>query len=407
MSEAQSAQTAAAEVTQQEQPVGLLDKIILENRIGRDDEQKKRSQQEIKTLLQEAQEGTLLVSKDVESAIIARIANIDAALSLQLNAIMHTPEFQKLEASWRGLHYLVSKSETGRMLKIKVLNATKDTLLSDLGEGVLAFERSALFRKVYTEEYGMFGGAPYGALIGDYEFGRHPQDMALLEKISRVAAAAHAPFLAAAQPQLFNLDSFTEIGRPSDLAKIFDSVEYAKWDSFRKSEDSRYVGLALPHILMRMPYGPDTTPVKAFNFQEDVDGTNHSKYLWGNAAYALGPGSLTPLRSTSGVPLSVVSRAEAWWRACRRIRSGPMRGMWHSSVPPRLPSTIDGKRSSRTWGLSHYCTVKGRTMRHSSASIPVRRPPNMTRTLPMPMRICRSSCPTSWPPRALRIISRR
>jgi len=288
MSEAQSTQTAAAEVTQQEQPVGLLDKIILENRIGRDDEQKQRSQQEIKTLLQEAQEGTLLVSKDVESAINARIANIDAALSLQLNAIMHTPEFQKLEASWRGLQYLVSKSETGTMLKIKVLNATKDNLLRDLGEGVLAFERSALFRKVYTEEYGMFGGSPYGALIGDYEFGRHPQDMALLEKISRVAAASHAPFLAAAQPQLFNLDSFTEIGRPSDLAKIFDSVEYAKWDSFRKSEDSRYVGLALPHILMRLPYGPDTTPVKAFNFQEDVDGTDHSKYLWGNAAYALG-----------------------------------------------------------------------------------------------------------------------
>jgi type VI secretion system protein ImpC len=173
------------------------------------------------------------------------------------------------------------------MLKLRVLNVSKTDLLRDL-ERASEFDQSALFKKVYEEEYGMFGGAPFGALIGDYEFGRHPQDVALLEKISNVAAAAHAPFFAAANPQLFNLDSFTNIGGPRDLAKIFDGLEYVKWKSFRESEDSRYVGLTLPHILLRLPYGPETVPVETFNFQEDVDGTDHSKYLWGNAAYALG-----------------------------------------------------------------------------------------------------------------------
>src|SRR5262249_14510791 len=159
------------------------------------------------------------------------------------------------------------------------LNTSKDDLRRDL-ERASEFDQSALFKKVYEEEYGTFGGVPFAALIGDYEFGRHPQDVALLEKLSHVAAAAHAPFIAAANPQLFNLDSFTDVGTPRDLAKIFDTAEYAKWKSFRESEDSRYVGLALPHILMRLPYGQDTVPVAAFNFREDVDGTDHSKYLW-------------------------------------------------------------------------------------------------------------------------------
>jgi type VI secretion system protein ImpC len=145
-----------------------------------------------------------------------------------------------------------------------------------------------LFKKIYEEEFGTFGGASYGALIGDYEFSNHPQDLSLLEKISQVAAAAHAPFIAAAAPQLFNWESFTELGGPRDLAKIFQTVEYAKWKSFRESEDSRYVGLALPHILMRLPYGREFVPTESFNYEEGVDGTDHSKYLWGNAAYALG-----------------------------------------------------------------------------------------------------------------------
>lgn len=275
--------SAAGEMAEQD----LLDQVISETKIGRDDDQRQQSRREIATLVEEALSGTLRVSKDLESAVNARIADIDQLISTQLNAIMHHAEFQKLEASWRGLHFLVSSSETSPMLKIKVLNASKEDLRRDL-ERASEFDQSALFKKVYEEEFGTFGGAPFGALIGDYEFGRHPQDVAMLEKISNVAAAAHAPFFAAAGPELFNLDSFTELGAPRDLSKIFDTVEYAKYKSFRESEDSRFVGLTLPRTLMRLPYGPETTPVEAFNFVEEVDGKDHGKYLWGNAAFALG-----------------------------------------------------------------------------------------------------------------------
>ena len=181
----------------------------------------------------------------------------------------------------------MDNSETGTMLKIRVLNASKKDLLRDLQKAP-EFDQSALFKKVYEDEYGVFGGEPFGALIGDYEFGKHPEDIELLEKVSNVAAAAHAPFLTAADASLLNLDSFTSLGQPRDLAKIYDSTEFAKWKSFRQSEDSRYVGLCVPHILMRLPYGRDTKPVDGFNYEEGVDGTDHSKYLWGNAAYALG-----------------------------------------------------------------------------------------------------------------------
>lgn len=281
---AQQAQAEKTTVTQE--PGNLLDQIISDTRIGRDDEQREQSRRQIATLVEEVMKGTVRVSKDLEATINARIADIDALLSKQLNEIMHNQDFQKMEASWRGLHYLVHQSETSTMLKIKVMNTSKDDLRKDL-ERASEFDQSVLFKKVYEEEFGTFGGAPFGALIGDYEFGRHPQDLALLEKISNVAAASHAPFFSAANAQLFNLDSYTDLGIPRDLAKIFDTVEYAKWKSFRESEDSRYVGLCLPHILMRLPYGPETAPVEKFNFKEDVDGKDHSKYLWGNAAYAL------------------------------------------------------------------------------------------------------------------------
>jgi type VI secretion system protein ImpC len=287
MAEANEQAQAAPSASVTEQQASLLDQVISETRIGRDEEQREQSRRQIATLVDEVMKGTVRVSKDVEASINARIADIDALLSSQLNEIMHTPAFQKLEGSWRGLHFLVMSSETSTMLKIKVLNTSKNDLRRDL-ERASEFDQSGLFKKVYEEEFGTFGGAPFGALIGDYEFSRHPQDIGMLEKLSNVAAAAHAPFFAAAGPELFNLDSFTDIGTPRDLAKIFDTVEYAKWKSFRESEDSRYVGLTLPHMLMRLPYGPDTTPVEAFNFKEEVDGKDHSKYLWANAAYALG-----------------------------------------------------------------------------------------------------------------------
>jgi type VI secretion system protein ImpC len=265
----------------------LLDQIIDQGRMARDESQRARAKDLIGEFVSQVMEGAMVVSKDTEAMINARIAQIDKLLSDQLNEVMHHDDFQKLEASWRGLFYLVSQSETGEKLKIRVMNSTKSELLKDM-EKATEFDQSTLFKKIYEEEFGMFGGASYGALIGDYEFGNHPQDLSLLEKISQVAAAAHAPFISAASPKMFNLDTYTELGQPRDLAKIFQSVDYAKWKSFRDSEDSRYVALALPHVLSRLPYGAANVPVEAFNFEEDVTGTEHDKYLWGNAAYALG-----------------------------------------------------------------------------------------------------------------------
>ncbi|NTW35302.1 MAG: type VI secretion system contractile sheath large subunit [Syntrophobacteraceae bacterium] len=279
------AQPAQAEAAEQEKT--LLDRIMEEGRLARDESQKEYARDLMSEFVKQIMEGAMVVSKDTEAMINARIAQIDKLLSLQLNEIMHHPDFQKLEASWRGLNYLVMNSETGERLKIRVLNISKKDMLKDM-EKASEFDQSTLFKKIYEEEFGTFGGASYGTLIGDYEFGNHPQDLALLEKISQVAAAAHAPFIAAAGPQLFNWESFTELGGPRDLAKIFQGVDYAKWKSFRESEDSRYAALALPHILMRSPYGRENQPIEAFDFEEGVDGTDHGKYLWGNAAYALG-----------------------------------------------------------------------------------------------------------------------
>ena len=279
-------QEAAAAVEEREEK-GLLDQIIEEGRLAREATQKTWARDIIGELVSQIMAGTITVSKDTVAMINARISAIDHLVSKQLNEVMHHPDFQKLEGSWRGLHYLVNKSETGERMKLRVMNVSKTELLKDM-EKAAEFDQSALFKKVYEEEYGMFGGASFGALIGDYEFSNHPQDLSLLEKVSGVAAAAHAPFIAAASPKLLNLDSFTNLGTPRDLAKIFQSVEYAKWKSFRDSDDSKYVGLTLPHILMRLPYGRDNVPVESFNFEEDVSGTDHSKYLWANAAYALG-----------------------------------------------------------------------------------------------------------------------
>ena len=279
-----AAETAAT--VEKQEARGLIERVIAETRMGRDEEQRRQSSHQIATLVEEVVQGTLRVSGSVEAAIEARIVEIDDLLSRQLNPIMHAERFQRLEAAWRGLHYLVSQTESSTMLKLRALNVSMHDLREDL-EKAIEFGQSALFNKVYRDEYGKIGGTPFGALIGDYAFGRSPRDLALLERVASVAAAAHAPFIAAASPDLFNLDSFADLSAPRDLAKGFDTVEYAKWRSFRESEDSRYVGLTMPHILMRLPYGPETTPVEAFNFTEDVAG-DHKKYLWGNAAYAFG-----------------------------------------------------------------------------------------------------------------------
>src|SRR5437762_7991225 len=263
---AETSRTTSQASTQQQASGGLLEQIVKEGRFTRDTE---RGKDLIKQFVDQILQGAMTVSKDTESTINARLAQIDKLISAQLNEILHHPQFQKLEASWRGLKYLLDQSETNDMLKVKILNVTKRELLRDL-QLASEFDQSGLFKKVYEEEFGVFGGAPFGALIGDYEFGRGPEDIELLEKIAQVAAGAHAPFLSAASSELLNLESFTDIGGVRDIGKIFDSTEYAKWKSFRQSDDSRYIGLVAPHVLMRLPYGRDTKQVDAFNYEEGV-----------------------------------------------------------------------------------------------------------------------------------------
>ena len=278
--------TQAAEGGAEAQELTLLDSIIEQGGMVRDESQKPYARDLIGEFVNQVLAEEMTIGADTTAMIADRIARIDELISNQLNEIMHTEAFQQLEASWRGLNYLVMNTETGTMLKLRLMNVTKKELLNDL-EKAVEFDQSQLFKKVYEEEYGTFGGSPYTLLVGDYEFGRHPQDMSLLEKLSGVAAAAHTPFLASASPKLFDMDSFTQLGVPRDLAKIFESLELIKWRSFRDAEDSRYVALVLPHILMRLPYGAETVPVEGLNFEEDTDGRDHKKYLWGNPAYAL------------------------------------------------------------------------------------------------------------------------
>ncbi len=284
MSTTSQATAAAGAAETQEQ--SLLDQIVAEGRFSKDAASQERGRDMVKEFVAQVLEGHMTVSRDAEATIQARIAQIDKLLSLQLNEVLHHPSFQKLEGTWRGIKYLMDQSETNDMLKIKVLNVSKKDLLKDL-QRASEFDQSAMFKKVYEEEFGVFGGAPFGALMGDYEFGRGPEDIELLERISQVASAAHAPFISGASPNLLNLGDFTQLGGPRDIGKIFDSTEYAKWKSFRQSDDSRYVALALPHILMRLPYGKETKQIEAFDYEEAVDGSDHSKYLWSNAAYAL------------------------------------------------------------------------------------------------------------------------
>jgi type VI secretion system protein ImpC len=283
-------QAAAAAEQETVEELSLLDQIVEEGRFGKAPAAQERGRGLVKQFVAEVLEGSIAVGEDTEAMLNARIAQIDHLVSAQLNEVMHAEELQRLEATWRGLHYLLAQSETGEMLRIKVLNVPKKELLRDLTKGAAAieFDQSQLFKKVYEEEFGVLGGAPFGALIGDYYFGRSGQDIELLDKISKVSAAAHAPFLTAASSDMFNLESFADLAAPRDMAKVFDTTEYAKWKQFRDSEDSRYVALTMPHILLREPYGRDTVPIEAFDYEEAVDGKDHDKYLWGNAAWALG-----------------------------------------------------------------------------------------------------------------------
>src|SRR5271157_25631 len=275
-------QSAATQTTE----VSLLDQIVAQGRFGKDTVALERGKDMVKEFINQVLEGHMTLTRDAEATIGARLADIDRLISLQLNEVMHHPSFQKLEATWRGIKHLLDQSETNDMLKIKLLNVNKKDLLKDL-QRAPEFDQSAFFKKVYEEEFGVFGGAPFAALVGDYEFGRSGEDIELLEKVAQVAAAAHAPFLSAAAPEMINLTEFSQLTGIRDVSKVFDSTEYARWKGFRATDDSRYVALTLPHVLMREPYGKDAKQIDEFAFEEGVDGRDHSKYLWGNAAYSL------------------------------------------------------------------------------------------------------------------------
>jgi len=277
----------ATSVLQTAAPGSLLDTIVENGRLGQTKEEQSKGKEWVKELVDQVLVGQIQVDKDTDAMLGERIKELDELISTQLNEVMHAPELQKLEASWRGLQYLVSNTETSTMLKIKVMNVSKKDILKDFTKQN-DWEQATIFKKIYEEEYGTLGGQPYACLIGDYEITRHPEDIQLLTNMSNVAAAAHAPFLTAASPALFNWDSFTELAGPRDVAKIFDNDAYVKWKDYRKSDDSKYVGLCMPHVLLRLPYGQDTDPVEEFDYEEKVDGRDHKKYLWGNAAFALG-----------------------------------------------------------------------------------------------------------------------
>jgi type VI secretion system protein ImpC len=283
----ESKSNAPASVLQTQTEGSLLDTIVNNGRLGQTTEERTKGKGWVKELVDQVLAGQIRVAKDTDEMLGSRIKELDELISVQLNEVMHAPEFQKLEGSWRGLQYLTTNTETSTMLKIKVFNISKKDILKDFTKQN-DWEQAAIFRKIYEEEYGTLGGQPYGCLIGDYEITRHPEDIQLLTNMANVGAAAHAPFLAAASPSLFNWESFTELGGPRDVAKIFDNDAYVAWKDFRKSDDSKYVGLCMPHILMRLPYGKDTSPVEEFDYEEKVDGRDHKKYLWGNAAFALG-----------------------------------------------------------------------------------------------------------------------
>jgi type VI secretion system protein ImpC len=303
MSSTQSGPTATTTTTE---TTSLLDQVVGATKQTEPD----RAQDLVKTLVQEALSGTVTFDKNLTRTIDRAIAAIDRRLSTQLNAIMHDPRFLQLEGSWRGLHHLIMNSETGTSLKIKVVNLSKRELNRDLTRAV-EFDQSQLFKKIYENEFGTPGGEPYGALIGDYEWTNHPDDIESLRLISNVAAASFAPFISAAGAGMFGFSDWTELSKPRDLAKIFETAEYAKWRGFRETEDARFVSLVMPRTLARVPYGAATAPVDSFNYEEapsDASGAaraqDHNNYCWMNAAYMMGE-RLTASFATSGFCVAI------------------------------------------------------------------------------------------------------
>jgi len=252
------------------------------------EEQRSAVEAAVRTLAQQAIDSAITLSGDAYRTIEAIIAEIDRKMSEQIDLIIHHEDFQKLESAWRGLHYLVSNTETDEMLKIRFMNISKKDLHRTLRRHKgIGWDQSPIFRRIYEEEYGQLGGAPYGCLVGDYHFDHSAPDIELLGEMGKISSAAHCPFIAGADPGVMQMKSWQELANPRDLTKIFENTEYAPWRSLRESDDSRYIGLAMPRFLGRMPYGIKTNPISEFDFEENTQGSDHQRYLWVNAAYAM------------------------------------------------------------------------------------------------------------------------
>jgi len=281
----------------------------------------------VQTLAQQALSASTLVSDNAVKTIEAIIAEIDRKLTEQVNLILHHEDFKALEGSWRGLHYLVNNTETGENLKIRVMNISKKDAAKTLKKYKgTAWDQSPLFKKLYEEEFGMPGGQPYGCLLGDYYFDHSAPDVEMLAGIAQISAAAHAPFLTAAAPSLLNMETWQDLSNPRDLAKIFGTPAYAAWKSLRESEDARYIGMTMPRVLARMPYGAKTNPVDEFAFEEDTASADHTKYVWTNAAYSMAVN---------------VTRSFKLYGWCARIRGAESGGMVEG-LPVHSFPTDDG-----------------------------------------------------------------
>jgi len=281
----------------------------------------------VQTLAEQAVAASALISDNAIKTIEAIIAEIDRKLTEQVNAILHHEDFKSLEGSWRGLHYLVNNTETDESLKIRVMNISKKEVAKTLKKYKgTAWDQSPLFKKLYEEEFGMPGGQPYGCLMGDYYFDHSAPDVELLSGIAQISSAAHAPFISAAAPSLLNMESWQDLSNPRDLKKIFSTPAYAQWSSFRQSDDSRYIGLTMPRVLARMPYGAKTNPVEEFAFEEDTAGADHNKYIWTNAAYSMATN---------------ITRSFKLYGWCARIRGAESGGMVEG-LPVHSFPTDDG-----------------------------------------------------------------
>lgn len=266
-----------------------LDEILKRSFRPRTDEASDAVRRAVCALMEYAGSQQTRVSRDVVLTVESLIAEIDAKISLQVNHILHHPEFQKLESAWRGLSYLIDNSEENEQLKVRVINVSKDELTRELRRyRGAAWDQSPIFKQIYEHEYGQFGGEPFGCLIGDFEFDHSQQSVSLLTEMAKIAAAAHCPFISAASPSLMQMNNWNELANPRDIGKIFTTPEYAAWRSLRESNDSRYLVLTMPRFLSRLPYGMKTNPVEAFSFEENVRPEAADDFVWANSAYAMG-----------------------------------------------------------------------------------------------------------------------